>query len=56
MTLTRLGLVVVLVWIGSLKMYRYEDVPEAGAAGIRLCKAVTRAGPGNLGSAGADSA
>jgi uncharacterized membrane protein YkgB len=25
MTLTRLGLVVVLVWIGSLKMYRYED-------------------------------
>jgi uncharacterized membrane protein YkgB len=24
-TLTRVGLVVVLVWIGSLKMYRYED-------------------------------
>jgi reactive chlorine resistance protein C len=24
-TLTRIGLVVVLVWIGSLKMYRYED-------------------------------
>jgi hypothetical protein len=25
MTLTRVGLVVVLVWIGGLKMYRYED-------------------------------
>jgi uncharacterized membrane protein YkgB len=24
-TVTRIGLVVVLVWIGSLKMYRYED-------------------------------
>lgn len=24
-TLTRIGLVVVLVWIGSLKIYRYED-------------------------------
>jgi uncharacterized membrane protein YkgB len=24
-TLTRIGLVVVLVWIGGLKMYRYED-------------------------------
>ena len=24
-TLTRIGLVLVLVWIGSLKIYRYED-------------------------------
>src|SRR5450432_1560488 len=24
-TLTRIGLIVVLVWIGSLKMFRYED-------------------------------
>ena len=25
MTMTRIGLVVVLIWIGSLKPYRYED-------------------------------
>ena len=25
MTMTRIGLVVVLIWIGSLKLYRYED-------------------------------
>jgi hypothetical protein len=33
-----------------------SDVPEAGGAEIRLCKAVARAGPGSLGTARADSA